>query len=94
MRRARRVDANQAEIVDGLRERFCSVEPLSDVGRGVCDLLVGREGINYLLEVKKGTEPLNAEQSEWHRRWRGQKAVVRTLDEALRAVGLESREGA
>jgi len=48
----RRVDVNQAAIVRALRESGASVAVLSSVGRGLPDLLVGFQGVNFLLEVK------------------------------------------
>ena len=88
MRRARRVDGNQAEIVAALRQSGCSVEVLSDVGRGVPDILAARANVNYLIEVKLPGEPLNAEQSDWHRNWRGETHVVESVSGALAAVGV------
>lgn len=92
MRRAAKVDDNQASIVDALRRVGCSVDPLHAVGGGTPDLLVGRAGVNYLLEVKDGSKPpskqkLTPQQQEWHQGWRGQKAVVNCVDSALREVG-------
>lgn len=88
MRRARRVDRNQAEIVAALRQAGCSVAVLSDVGRGIPDLLVGRANMNYLIEVKLPGDILNGEQSEWHRRWLGETHVVESVADALVAVGI------
>lgn len=91
MRRAAKIDANQNEIVDGLRKLGCSVEILAAVGKGVPDLLVGRNNINYLIEVKDGGKPPSArkltdDQVEWHEAWRGQKTVCKSLDEAIDVV--------
>jgi hypothetical protein len=86
MRRARRVDANQKAIVQALRDCGCTVEVLSDVGRGVPDLLVGNRCRNILLECKVAGAELTAAESEWHRAWRGRVAVVRSVDEAIAAV--------
>jgi hypothetical protein len=72
----------------------CSVEELHPAGvGGLPDLLVGRAGLNYLLEVKvpgqerrKGATA--AAQALWRARWRGRPVqLVRSEDEALRAVG-------
>lgn len=90
---AKRTDANQAEIVQALRQAGYSVCDLSKVGGGVTDLLIG--GIcketgkrrNWILEVKTVTGKLNKRQQAWHADWRGQRDVVRTIDEALAAVG-------
>lgn len=88
-----RVDANQPEIVDALRSAGCSVEYLHTLGKGVPDLLVGRAGHNYLLEIKDGSKPpskrkLTGDEEKWHRLWQGQIATVNNVDEALAAVGL------
>lgn len=98
MRRAAATDANQQEIVDALRGAGCSVQCLHTVGGGVPGLLVGRRArvlgcamTLYLLEVKDGAKPpsarrLTPDQADWHRHW--PVAVVTSVDEALRAVGL------
>jgi hypothetical protein len=88
-----RTDRNQREISAALRAAGCSVESLHRVGGGVPDLIVGRKGRNYLLEIKDGAlspsrRVLNDEQRRWHIYWRGQVAVVTTIGEALIAVGL------
>ena len=85
---ARKVDRNQGEIVKALEQAGCSVESLHRVGKGVPDLLVGRAGRNLLLEVKatQRAKP-NERQNEWHTAWRGYVHVVRTVEDALRAVG-------
>ena len=66
----------------------CTVQVL-DNGDGVPDLLVGRAGVNYLLEVKSEKGRLTEDQEEWHMNWRGHKSVVRSIDDALIAVGLK-----
>lgn len=88
MRRAAKVDRNQAEIVAALRDAGCSVEILSSVGDGCPDLLVGFRCQNLLMEVKDGEKcpsarTLTPNQCKWHYEWRGQVSVVRTVDEAL-----------
>lgn len=50
--------------------------------------------VNWLLEVKRpktkgrAATNLSPAQQRWHRAWYGQVAVVRTVPEALAAVGL------
>lgn len=88
MPQAARTDANQQEIVDALRKVGASVESLHRVGGGVPDLLIGFRNQNFLIEVKTGTGRLNDRQRDWHQLWRGHVAIARTIDEALRAVGL------
>jgi hypothetical protein len=81
------VDGNQAAIVKALRAVGASVEPLHRVGAGCPDLLVGYRRKNLLLEVKDGPKaPMTGDQVEWHETWRGQVAVVRSVDDALAAI--------
>lgn len=87
MRRAAKVDLNQAEIVSALRAVHAEVEPLHFVGHGVPDLLVSYQGQNFLLEVKHGNGDLTPDQKVWHRKWVGQVDVVRTPAEALAVIG-------
>jgi hypothetical protein len=87
-RRAARVDRNQAEIVGVLRQVGFSVEHLHGVGGGVPDLLIGRHGLNYLVEIKDGSKApsaarLNARQVEWHADWRGQSCVMSSVDQVI-----------
>lgn len=89
---ARKVDANQAEITEALRRVGASVQPLHTIGQGCPDLLVGYRGINLVLEVKDGEkkpseQKLTPDEANWHARWRGQVAIVRSVDEALAAIG-------
>ena len=92
MRRAARVDANQAEITEALRKAGASVQPLHMVGRGCPDLLVGIGKINLLFEIKDGEKPpskqkLTDDELVWAEKWKGQVAVIRSVDEALEAIG-------
>lgn len=92
MRRAAAVDANQADIVAALRRVGATVQPLHTVGGGVPDLLIGRGGVNYVIEVKDGSKPpskrqLTPDQIEWHSSWRGHVSTVKSVDEALTAIG-------
>ncbi len=86
MRRAAKVDRNQQEIVDALRQIGASVYPLHFAGKGIADLIVGFRGHNFLLEVKSERGRLNASKRTFHRSWRGQIAVVRSPREAVEAI--------
>ena len=92
MRRAAKVDRNQAEIVDALRKAGATVEPLHTVGKGCPDLMVGYRGRNWLIEVKdwqasNTDRKLNERQVEWHDGWKGQVAKVETVEAALAVIG-------
>jgi len=88
MRRARRVDSNQAAIVALLRALGCVVEVTSDVGRGFPDLVVKtKRGRVLLIEVKDGSKPpsarkLTADEHALSRRWVGHFAIVATDEDA------------
>ena len=78
---AGRVDANQSDIVDVLRSYGFNVYSLATVGSGMPDLLVGYQGVTYLIEVKDGSKPPSArkltdDEAEWHATWSGGKVVV------------------
>lgn len=99
MRQRARVDATQSAIVQALRQVGATVQDLSRVGGGCADLLVARPmpcpccGAHYprnvLLEVKTERGTLNALQVDFHATWRGPVFVVRNVDDALKAVGVE-----
>ena len=86
MRRAARVDANHKQIVQGLRSSGCTVQDLSAVGKGCPDILVGRNGLNILIEIKTKKGKLTSRQVEWHQAWRGNAIVVTSIEEAIHAI--------
>lgn len=71
-----------------LRIAGCGVVCTQGLGMGFADLVVGRAGQTYLLEVKTKTGKLTKEESEFALTWPGHYAVVRTDEDALLAVGL------
>ena len=100
MRRAARRDASEDAIVAALRAAGCSVASWGT--DGAPDLVVGRAGRTWLLEVKQPPGPrggatrdgqqLGELQRAWHRKWLGHVAVVHSATEALAAVGLLAAE--
>lgn len=86
MRRAAKRDTNERLIVDALTSVGASVQPLSD--KGVPDLLVGWRGQNFLMEVKTPRGKLTDDQIDWHDSWRGEVHVVRSVDDALKILGV------
>lgn len=97
MRRAAKIDRNQPEIVQALRQAGATVQSLAAVGAGVPDLLVGFQGKTALIEVKDSAKPPSArcltdDQLQWHALWRGGTlAVVCDVDSALRVLGVMKR---
>ena len=86
MRRAAKVDCNQPEIVQALRKAGRTVQPLHQVGKGCPDLLVGYQGVNYLLEVKTDDGDLTEDQVSFISDWRGHIFIVRSAEEAIKAT--------
>lgn len=90
---ARRVDANQAEIVDALRQAGASVTDLHEVGKGCPDIVVGwrdaRTGayVTTLMEIKTAQGTLTPEERDWWAAWQGMAHIVRSPQEALRVIG-------
>lgn len=80
-----RRDSNEGAIVTALQRGGCSV---AYAERQPYDLLAGRAGRTYLLEIKQRAGRLRASQLAFGTSWLGHYAVVRSAEEALRAVGL------
>ena len=84
-----RLDANQKAIRDGLEAVGASVSTIAPL-----DLLVGYHRQNFLFEVKTAKGKVRTpKQQKFLDEWRGQRDIVRTLDEALWAIGAISRKG-
>jgi hypothetical protein len=88
MRRAAKVDRNQAEIVAACRQIGFRVQPMHAVGEGFPDLCAARWGVNYLIEVKDGlavpsAQKLTPRQVEWHAEWTGQVCVLTSVDDVI-----------
>jgi hypothetical protein len=84
LRRAARIDKNQAAIVKALRSLGIAVEI---IGKPV-DLLACHRGTLFLLEVKNrdGFDRTTKEQDEFIERWPGKVHIVHTIDDAVRAI--------
>lgn len=93
MRRAARVDVNQADIVDALRAIGCSVLDLSRLGNGTPDVLVYVPKLcaYTLVEIKAPgkRDNLTPKQKDFHATWRGPVIVVESVAEALKLFGAE-----
>lgn len=85
--RARRQDANAAEIVKALRKAGVSVYDLGRAAQfipGFPDLLVVVSGRIHLLEVKTEKGELTGDQVKFHGEWAGPPIViVRSPEEAI-----------
>ena len=85
-RYAQRPDRNQPEIVTALEKIGCSVYDATKVGEGFPDLVVGLRGVTCLLEVKQPKGKLRQTQVDFMEAWNGHMCVVRSPDEAIKAV--------
>jgi hypothetical protein len=85
---AKRVDQNQAMIVEALRRAGATVTVLTQ-GRGLPDLLIGvshnGRAMNVLIEIKNpaGRCDLTDAERRWISAWRGQVAICRSPEEVL-----------
>jgi hypothetical protein len=73
-RRNPKRDTNEAIVVEALRRCGFSVIHLSI--RGCGDLLLGKDGITRVAEVKGLKEDLNDEQQAWWESWRGNPLMI------------------
>ena len=93
MRRAARVDLNHADIVKAFRDFGCAVLSLAPMGRGVPDLLVSMNSVNWLVEVKSDAGKLTPDQEKFLTWWQGPVSVVRDLQGVQTVVNLIRGEG-
>ena len=89
----KKVDRNHSEIVEAFRTHpNVSVFSTAALGDGVPDLIVGLDGITFLVEIKDGTKPpskkkLNPLQQSWHKNWNGSEVrIVTSVSEAHQFV--------
>ena len=95
MRRRPRIDGNHRAVTEALEAVGASVQSLAAVGDGCPDLLVGRGGCIWLIEVKDGSKRASArqltkDQRDWINWFNGEVHIVTSVDEALRVVLRES----
>jgi hypothetical protein len=83
-------DSNEKEIVAALLAVGASVRKPQEPG--FPDLSVGFRGVNYLLEVKGPKAELTTDQVTFFEAWQGQAVVVRSVDDALKAIGAAQAE--
>ena len=83
-------DANHSLIAYAARSAGASVHNTHRVGGGFGDQLWGIAGLNLLVEAKTNTGRLNKNELLFHTEWRGQIAVVRTVEEQCRTQGADT----
>lgn len=91
MRRAARTDRNQKQVVEDLRALGFSVQHLHQIGKGCPDICVGKNGRNYLFELKDPEKPpsarrLTSDEEDWFSKWRGQVDIAHDAEEIIEIV--------
>ncbi len=86
-RRAARVDANHLEICQTLRKFGFSVRSTASVGKDFPDIVAGRDGLNYLIEIKDGAKSpsrtkLSAGQKKFLDEWNGSVVLLKSTEQA------------
>lgn len=81
--RVSRVDINQKEVVNALKNDGWSVALAHPMGRGFPDLVVAKDGHTFLVEVKDGSGRLTPQQQTFHSAWRGTIIVARSGEDAI-----------
>lgn len=82
-------DANHGEISEVFRSLGFTVLDISAVGGGCPDIVVGRRGYNWLIEIKDGSKPPSArkrtvDELTFAVHWNGQVKVISSRDEAIK----------
>ena len=86
---AKRTDSNHAVIRKAFRDRGFSWVDTYMVGKGFPDGVVGRYGVNVLIEIKDGEKPpskrkLTSDEQDFHDSWQGLVEVVKDEDDVDR----------
>jgi hypothetical protein len=93
-RRAAKIDANQPEIVDALRDT-----PGVTVQLGMDDILVGYKGVTYWYEIKDPAKLFNKDgsfrkgeikpsQEKLLAEWKGRYKIVWSIEMILEDIGI------
>lgn len=79
----KRTDSNQSQIVEAFRKLGYSVLLLHETGHGCPDILIAKNGIMNLVEIKTEKGKLNERQEHFIATWNSQIFIVRNVDEAI-----------
>ena len=89
--RAARVDGNQKEIVKVLRQAGATVLHTHQL-KNCFDILVGYNGINYIVEIKDGNKPpsqrkLTTGEEKFRDEWKGgEYYIIESIEQALKLI--------
>ncbi len=93
MRRAAKIDANQNEIVKTIRKIGATVLITSQL-KNCFDILVGCNGINYIMEIKDGSLPpskkrLTDGELKFKESWNGgEYYIVESVEQAIKIISI------
>lgn len=91
MKRAK-VDRNQAQIVATFRALGFSVRHTHTIGQGFPDIVIGRDGHNWLIEIKDGSKArssqrLTKQEQVFFDTWQGKAFIVSSIDDVINLSG-------
>lgn len=87
MRYRARIDKNQPSIVKELRKLGFSVLCLHQLGKGVPDLLIGKDGRNYLIELKSSDKgKLTTDEAQFFQDWKGNAIVATSIEDIINLI--------
>ena len=90
--RAKKIDANQNEVVEKLRLiPDLSVAITSSLGQGFPDLVIGYGGKNFLIELKDGNKTeskrkLTPAEEKFKDKWNGNYHVCNNYQEIIKVI--------
>lgn len=90
--RAKKVDANQKELVKQIRQiPGATVAHLHMVGQGLPDIIIGFRGKNFFCEIKDGKKSksqkkLSKPEEKFHEKWTGQITIIETINDVLKLL--------
>ena len=84
----KRTDTNQTSLVRLFRSLGLSVAIISDLGKGMPDLIISNKRSNVLIEVKDGSKPpsqrkLTVDEQIFHDNWQGPLHIISSEQEAI-----------
>jgi hypothetical protein len=89
-RRAKKIDANQKEIIANLRKCGFRVRSTASIGDGFPDIIVQARGCNFLFEIKMPGEKLTDNEEEFFAEWGDSRfvGIIHDTAEALEILAM------
>jgi hypothetical protein len=92
-----KVDSNQKEIIEAARQMGATVSVTAMIGHGFPDIVIGWCKQNFLIEIKDGEKSPSAQkltfmEQRFHETWKGQKCIIKSVDEMIAFLTLERRK--